>query len=217
MAYPKRIEAYEQDSDQRLAQRASLALPAAKLVCQSGEYVCRLRDFSTLGIGLTFLHAIPPEARIILQLAGGATFPIERVWIGKRQAGYRFGCEVTLDDFTAKGGDIDRRPLSLNIRAPARIRQGQTEIAAELTELACDGARFRCDTALPGDCLLGFELDGLAPQLGEIRWRDGKQFHLHFRHRLTLDELAQCAVHLQPFGSSLPTGFAGLLSAARAA
>jgi hypothetical protein len=217
MADPRQIEVIEPGSEQRLAERATLALPAAKLVCQSGEYVCRLRDVSTLGVGLTFLHAVPPEPRIILQLAGGATYPIERVWIGKRQAGYRFGCEVALADFTARNSDVTRRALALKVSAPAQIKNAQREIAAQLIELACDGARVTCETTPPKGRLLGFELGGLAPQLGEVRWQDGKQFHLHFQHRLTVEELAQCALHLQPFATSLPSGFANLLSAARAA
>lgn len=217
MAEPRQIETFETGSDLRQADRAVMALPAAKLVCQSGEYVCHLRDVSVLGVGLAFRHAVPPEPRIILQLPSGATFPIERVWLGKRQAGYRFGCEVSLDDFAITPDNNAPHPLALKVNAPARIRNGQKELCVRIAELACDGARIVCDSPPPQGRLVGFDVAGLAPQLGEIRWKDGNEYGLHFQHRLTIEELAQCALRLQPFGSSLPAGFAGLLSAARAA
>ena len=85
--------------DARLAKRASLLLRRAKLVCQTGEYLCLIRDVSELGVGLGFLHDVPPEPRTLLQLANDRTYPIERVWTGQRQAGYRFGGSVTLEEF----------------------------------------------------------------------------------------------------------------------
>ena len=91
-------------SEQRAEPRMELAPKPAKVICQTGEYLCVVRDVSVLGAGLVFMHAVPPEPRILLQMANGLTYPIERVWIGKRQAGYRFGCEVTLDEFTEENG-----------------------------------------------------------------------------------------------------------------
>ena len=88
--------------DARQAHRASLMLRRAKLVCQSGEYLTLIRDVSQDGIGLGFLHDVPPEPRTILQLANGMTYPVERVWAKSRQAGYRFGCTIALDEFLHK-------------------------------------------------------------------------------------------------------------------
>lgn len=204
-------------SDARTAARAPLRPLTAKVVCQSGEYVCQLRDVSTLGVGLTFLHPVPPEPRIILQLTNDTTFPVERVWIGKRQAGYRFGCEVRLEDFTAVERDIRHRPLRLKLKAPVRIAAGSHASTAQLVDLSCEGARIETADPIARSGLIGCEIAGLPPQLATLGWQDGRQFGLAFQHKLTLPELAQCALHLQPFDTSLPWGFAGMLAAARAA
>lgn len=217
MADPTHPQTQDGGIEEREAERASLSLRPAKMVCQSGEYICQVRDVSTLGVGLAFLHPIPPEARIILQLANDATYPIERVWIGKRQAGYRFGCDVTLEEFVGEKSAYEARALRLKVSAPARLKDGREEITARLVDLACEGARIECDGDLALGRLFGFEVEGMSAQLCEIRWRDGKQFGVSFQHALTLKELAHCALQLQPFGSSLPSGFTGLLSGARAA
>ena len=98
-------------SEARGAERTATMLRHAKLVCQSGEYLCRIRDVSALGVGLTFHHEVPPEPRIILQLANNLTYPIERVWLGKRQAGYRFGSDLSVSEFFAEQSGVEPRAL----------------------------------------------------------------------------------------------------------
>ena len=62
-------EAQGVGAENRQSHRASLMLRRAKLVCQSGEYLTLIRDVSEKGIGLGFLHDVPPEPRTLLQLA----------------------------------------------------------------------------------------------------------------------------------------------------
>ena len=154
---------------------------------------------------------------MILQLASGSTYPVERVWIGKRQAGFRFAADVSLAEFLDDDGAQDTAPLKLKMVAPAQVIDGRKQIFGAISELGCEEVRIKCEDDLPFNRLLAFELDGLAPQLGEVRWKDGDQYGIQFQHKLSIEELAECALHLQPFGTSFPSGFAGLLSAARAA
>lgn len=203
--------------EQRDEPRAELGPRPAKVICQSGEYLCVLRDVSLLGVGLSFRHAVPPEPRILLQLANSLTYPIERVWIGKKQAGYRFGCEVTLDEFTDEPGDFARRAIRLTIKAPAKLGDGRKLRDIRIVNLSCDGARFECEEDTPLNCLLGFSIDGLETRLGQVRWRDGNTYGMQFQHSLSEQELANCALELQPFGSPFPNLLGGALQAARAA
>ena len=102
-----------QEGDRRASHRASLMLRRAKLVCQSGEYLTLIRDVSELGVGLGFLHDVPPEPRVLLKLANDMTYPVERVWTGKRQAGYRFASQVMLEEFCRENSQYQSRPLRL--------------------------------------------------------------------------------------------------------
>lgn len=204
-------------AEQRQSHRASLMLRRAKLVCQSGEYLTLIRDVSEKGIGLGFLHDVPPEKRTLLQLANGMTYPVERVWAQSRQAGYRFGCTIALDEFLNENGPHPIRPLRLRMEGKARVQDGRTAMEATLVDLSCEGAKIVCEDDLRTTGLISFELPGMAPQLASVRWNEGDHFGLQFQHPLSTEELAECAFLLQPFGDAKKSRFAMLLAKARAA
>lgn len=207
----------ESGAQKRQSHRASMMLRRAKLVCQSGEYLCLIRDVSEKGIGLGFLHDVPLEPRVLLQLANGMTYPIERVWAQSRQAGYRFGCTVTLGEFLREDGPHPVRPLRLNLEGKARIQDGRAAMEALLVDLSCEGAKVVCEDEIRARGLISFELPGMTPQLAQVRWNKGDHYGLQFQHPLSTEELAKCAMTLQPFGDAKKSRFAKLLAKARAA
>lgn len=217
---PEKARSAELESDQaqnRQSHRASLMLRRSKLVCQSGEYLCLIRDVSEKGIGLGFLHEIPPEQRTLLQLANGMTYPVERVWAQSRQAGYRFGCTVTLEEFLREDGAHPIRPLRLNVEGKARIQDRRTAMEATIVDISCEGAKVVIEDDVRTRGLISFELPGIAPQLASVRWNEGDHYGLQFQHPLSTEELAHCAAVLQPFGDAKKSRFAKLLAKARAA
>jgi len=203
--------------ENRQSHRASLMLRRAKLVCQSGEYLCLIRDVSEKGIGLGFLHDVPPEPRTLLQLSNGITYPVERVWAQSRQAGYRFGCTVTLEEFLREDSQHPVRPLRLNLEGKARVQDGRAAMEAMLVDLSCEGAKVVSKDDIRTRGLISFELPGMTPQLAQVRWNDGDYFGFQFQHPLSTEELAHCAITLQPFGDAKKSQFAKLLAKARAA
>jgi len=192
-------------------------LRRAKLVCQSGEYLTLIRDVSEKGIGLGFMHDVPPETRTILQLANGMTYPVERVWAQSRQAGYRFGCTITLDEFLREETPHPVRPLRLNVEGTARVQDGRNVMNAKLLDLSCEGAKIESFDDIRSLGLVSFELPGMSPRLAQVRWCEGELYGLQFQHALDTEELAKCAMELQPFGDMRKSRFAKLLAKARAA
>jgi len=205
------------DSNQRMANRASLAQRFAKIVCFSGEFVCKVRDVSDAGVGLTFYHDAPSEPRVILELANGLTYPIERVWQGKKRSGYRFASPIDTQEFIAEDGPFSAREIRLRIQSDVRIANVKSTILAKLCDLSCNGAKIESDAELPKQCLMRFEFGMAEPQLGQICWRDGNQYGVQFQHPLTIEELSERAVELQPFHQPKPTRMAGALRGARVA
>lgn len=211
------IGAAPDGTETHYAQRASMLLRRAKLVCDSGEYLCLIRDVSELGVGLGFLHDVPPEPRVLLQLANDLTYPVERIWTGKRQAGYRFGGEITVNSFLREQAPHQPRPLRLNIPGTVRIDEGRKHTDARLMDISCEGAKIASPAIYMQNRLLSFSLDGLPPQLAQVRWSEGGRHGLKFQVPLDTEELALAALHLQPFGAHRSNGFNRLLAKARAA
>jgi hypothetical protein len=182
-------------------------LRSAKVVCQAGEYVCLVRDVCEDGVLLSYLHEVPPEARIILALANAQTYPVERTWSADNQAGYRFAGSMALEEFLHESAPFSLRPVRLTIPASARILDGATTLTALLRDISTHGASFACDRAMDAGRLISFQLGGLPQQLAEIVWSkpgddaDGMSTHIgiQFRQPLTLRELAAVSLRLQPF------------------
>ncbi len=211
------ISDVEAGTEHRTATRKSAMLRTAKIVCQTGEYVCLIRDLSELGVGLSFLHEAPSEPRIILQLTNGLTYPLERVWAGKRQAGYRFGSEISLDEFLHEESPFEDRPIRLEISAEARITDGRAITRVRLVDISREGAKFESDGSHPEQRLVSFEALGLPQRLGQIRWHNGKQFGMQFQHPLRIQELAAMAIRSQPLDAPVADRLDGALAKARAA
>ncbi|MEE4204941.1 MAG: PilZ domain-containing protein [Erythrobacter sp.] len=194
--------------ERRTASRGRLVLRIAKIVCETGEYPCTLRDVSLTGAGLAFWHDVPPEERVILQLSNGHTFPIERVWSGSGRAGYRFAAPVAEDDFIADDAEFGHRPLRLSIRAGARIVDGRVMAAGQLVDLSAEGARIELDgsqrfgTRFDGERLVSLAIAGDQARLAEVRWAEGAAMGLRFTDPLTMPDLAALAFALQPFAAA---------------
>lgn len=196
---------------------ASLMLRRAKLVCETGEYLCLIRDVSELGVGLGFLHDVPPEPRVLLQLANDLTYPVERIWTGKRQAGYRFGGEMTVDAFLREQTPHKPRALRLTIPGTVRIDEGRSPTDARLIDISCEGAKIASPAVYFQNRLLSFSLEGLPPQLAQVRWSENGKHGLKFQVPLDTEELALAALQLQPFTGNRSSTFNRLLAKARAA
>lgn len=185
--------------NQRADERASLMLRSAKVVCQTGEYIAIIRDVSASGVGLSFLHKAPPEPRIILELSNGETYPIERVWLGKSRAGYRFPDAIDLDEFIHEESPFETRQVRLRINTEAEVLFGKHRRAVQLRDLSCDGASFETEDQIAQTHLDGFFVGGIARRKAEIKWNNDIVYGIKFRQPLTIDELAEAALKLQPY------------------
>lgn len=204
-------------AERRVAERKSPLLRTAKVVCQSGEYVCLIRHISQDGLGLSYLHDTPPEARIILQTTNGLTYPIERAWEGRRQAAYRFASDIAIEEFLHEESPFATRPVRLNITAEARIADGQMFAKVQLIDISREGAKFESHGEHPRGRLISFDALGLPQRLAEVRWQDGQTFGIQFQHPLSINQLAEMALRLQPFAARIPDPVGRKQASARAA
>lgn len=204
-----------------VTERKSLMMRSAKVVCQTGEYICVVRDVSELGTSLSFLHEAPRERRIILALANGQTFPIERVWAGKHQAGYRFASAVEPDEFMKSDAPFAARPMRLSIRSNALITDGRENLPAQILDLGSHGVCVESLGDWGQNRLLRLRVNGLPQRLAQVAWRkrggQTETYGLQFQHPIPLADLAMTALRLQPFDAPVPSGFREPLDKARAA
>ena len=186
-------------ADQRAAPRSSLMLRTAKVVCQSGEYLCLVRDVSSGGAGLRFFHAVPPEPRIFLELANGQIHPIEQVWARGNEAGYRFASPIDVDDFIAERSDHPHRAIRLRLERAALVTVDGQDCHATLADISRTGARIEAEQSWPLQAFVRIELAGFPIRYGHVRWREGTAHGIVFQNVMPLGDLAQHLLDLQPF------------------
>ena len=190
--------------DQRAAPRSSLMFRAAKILSESGEYVCVVRDVSTTGCRIRLFHAAPSDTHLFLELANGDRYAMERVWLRDDQLGFRFSCAIDIDRFIAEPSIYPRRPIRLNLKRPADVIVDGVASPAMLLDLSQQGARVETGRRFALEQKLWLAVEGQPQRIGCVRWRKGYTHGLVMQQSLRLDELAQYALDLQPYDTTDP-------------
>lgn len=183
----------------RNAKRFALLIRTAKLVCESGEYLCVVRDISATGVRLRMFHPVPPAENPSLVLGNGDSYPVDPVWEGNGQAGFRFTTPINVHNFMEEPSRWPRRPIRLRLHLAGHIRSDGGAAAATVHNLSRTGALIETERYLALGQRLQLEARGLPPISANICWRSAKHHGLTFRQTFTFEELAVLAARLQPF------------------
>lgn len=196
-----RTEAADLD-DRRGAPRFALLIQAAKLICSGREYLCIVRDASSEGLKIKHFGHLPESDGFTIELSNGECFAVDLVWQDDHAAGLRFANEV---DFARIVGlarnDAPRRPLRLDISAPASLSRNGDSCDATLCNLSQQGAGVICDAHLAIDQFVRLDVEGLPEIFAKVRWRRGSEYGLIFETTLKFEELASSVARLHAANS----------------
>jgi hypothetical protein len=181
------------------ARFALMMMRAAKLLCETGEYVGVVRDISTTGVKVRLFHETPPDTHLFLELGNGQRYAMERMWHRDGHAGFRFSSSIDIAEFTEEPSRHPRRPVRLRMERPALAFVKGRENQVMLANLSQHGACIEAARQLAIFEQLRLEIEGLPPRIGHVRWRKGLTHGLVFQQSFRLDEFARHAFMLQPF------------------
>lgn len=198
--------------EMRAAPRFSLVMRTAKLLCESGEYVCVVRDISATGTKVRLFHEAPPDTHLFLELANGNRFAMERMWQADGHAGFRFASPIAVAEFVEETSPYSRRPLRLRLQRPSLVTADGRDCRAMLVNLSQQGACIEASGELPVKQQVRLEVPGLPLRFGHVCWRRKFTHGLVFQQSFRLDELARYAFELQPFASEPPADSARALT-----
>ena len=184
--------------DLRAAPRFTLLIRSAKLICDTGEYLCVIRDVSASGVRLRIFHPLPPFERFSLELATGDRFQVERVWENPDQAGFRFSDWINVQSFIAEASPFRKRALRLRLHCPAMVATEGGAAGATVRDLSREGARVETSMRLAIRQKVKLTGDGPPPLIGNVCWRSSTAYGLVFQQVFTFEELAKLAAELQP-------------------
>ena len=189
----------------RDAPRFSLIIRSAKLVCESGEYLCVVRDISATGARLRLFHEPPPERHVFLELANGDRHVMEMVWAADGHAGFRIAQPIDVNAFLVEPSPYPKRPIRLRLQRPALLTVAGVRHAATLVDLSQKGARITADCHLAVSQQVTLDIAGVGAIPAKVRWRGQNGYGLVLEQTFRLDELASFAFDLQHTGEQ-PAG-----------
>lgn len=190
--------------DMRGAQRFTLLIRTAKLVCDSGEFMCIIRDVSETGVRLRLFHALPDDMRMALELSNGEVYFIERVWERDSHAGFRFAAPIDVHSFIAEVSPYPRRQMRLRLQFPALLTVDGQTTGTTVCDLSPQGARIACARFLALGQRIKLQGDHFPAILAKVCWRSGGEYGLVFEQVFTLEEVAVLAAQLQHVGGATP-------------
>jgi hypothetical protein len=185
----------------RSAPRFTLLIRSAKLICESGEYLCVIRDVSASGIRLRIFHPLPPHEHFALELSTGDRFDIDRVWEAKDHAGFRFADWIDVHGFIAEASPYPKRALRLRLDFPGAITADGASAEVTVRDLSREGARIETTMRLAIRQKVKLTAKGLPPIIANVCWRSIAAYGLVFQQVFTFEELARLAAELQPFAT----------------
>ena len=188
--------------DLRKSPRFTILIRSAKLICESGEYLCIVRDVSETGVRLRLFHPMPPEKHVSLELATGDTFMAEKVWEDDDQAGFRFLDPIELQHFISETGPYPKRPVRLRLEFPAIITTDGGSSVAMVRNISRQGARIDTTRLLALGQTVKVDADGLPELYATVCWRSTPSYGLVLQQVFTFEELAMLADRLQSAGQS---------------
>lgn len=186
---------------QRGAQRFNLLIRTAKLVCETGEFLCVIRDVSATGVRLKLFHRLPVDRHLALELGNGEVYFVERVWDSDGHAGFRFAAPIDVQAFIAEVSPFPRRPARLRMGIAASVTALGVSADALIRDLSQRGAGIETGRLLALGQPVTLDAPGLPQIVARVAWRNGRFYGLAFERVFTLEELARLSVALQMPGT----------------
>jgi len=180
------------DVEQRTTPRFTLLIRTAKLVSETGEYLCIVRDVSPQGIKVRTFHPLPNDQDFAIELASGERHRIAKVWENADLTGFRFRDAVPLARLLAEAPEGRRkRSVRLRLALPATLYSSGRPLNGTFVDISQHGACIECDTLLAMDERIRVACDCLPELTARVRWRRRPLYGLIFEQTFRFDELAR--------------------------
>lgn len=194
------------DAELRTAKRYTPLIRAAKIVADSGEFLCVVSDISTTGVSVRLFHPLPRDGALKLEMPNGDQLAIEPVWVQDGRAGFRFAVDVDLPHVLSGHGKWPKRPIRLNLAMPATLSGLTGRFEATIRNISLQGAQIECEGRLAIDQRLRLSSKVLPEIVTKVRWRKGNLYGLVFDTTFQFADLARIVASAQ--GIALETASA---------
>lgn len=177
-------------AEMRDAPRTMPLIRAAKLVLDSGEYLCVLRDVSSTGISIRLFHTLPASKNICLEMPDGDCFDVLPVWSDGDRAGFRFAEPIDVKALVTSRSTHPKRSLRAKLSHPAFITHAGRTIRVQLANISQQGACIISEEFLALDERVDLHFEYFEETKCTVRWRKEPHYGICFGRTLAFAAFA---------------------------
>ncbi len=192
--------------EDRSAPRFTLLIRAAKLITETAEHLCVLRDVSATGISVRLFQPVPLRGAARLEVQTGDNYDLTPVWQRSDAAGFQFAAPIDVERLVRNASRFPKRELRFRADVPVTLAFAGQRREARLHNLSQKGAMIESRQLLSLDQWVRLER-GILPEIeARVRWREGQRHGLVFDTTLSLQDLASLVTRLRanPGTADLP-------------
>lgn len=180
--------------DRRQSQRHITVLQVAKLITETCEELCIIRDISGGGLKAEVYCALHVGEKVRVQFKSGLEVGGHVVWAEDQQAGIRFDESIEAEALLIRREhDLDGYPLRsprIKVNMPGTMRVNGEQVAIQVCDISQDGCRIHSDLMLKPGTGCEIALPGLGYRLASVRWFRDNQAGIMLHERLSYQDFA---------------------------
>lgn len=181
-------------TDKRTDDRLLALLPIAKLVTDTTQDLCRIKNISAGGLHVEATSAHPTGTELYVELAFEQRIPGTVVWTRETCLGIRFDTDVDLRELLANRrprAGYRPRPPRLEISCGATVKIGRMYHKTQVRDISLGGIKVAVhDWECVGKAA-NVAIESLRPIDGRVRWYKAGMAGILFDKPLRFEELAE--------------------------
>ena len=181
-------------TNRRTDERFVTILPAAKLVTDTANYICRIKNISAGGLMAEVTCPIEVGEQVYIEMNSEQRIPGRIVWRREGSVGLKFDRDIDLRELLANRRPrrgFQPRPPRLEVTCGATVQIGKYYHSVEVHDISLGGMKVALsDWQCTGKSVI-VTIESLRPVRGTVRWYKGGHAGIVFDKPLAFEELAE--------------------------
>lgn len=181
-------------TERRTDDRLIAILPAAKIVCEAANYICRIKNISAGGLMAEVVCPLEVGEQVYIEFNSEQRIPGNVVWTREGSIGIKFDQDVDLRSLLGSRQQrrgLRPRPPRLEVTCGATVQIGKLYHPVQVRDISLGGMKVAInDWKCAGHDVI-VTIESFRPVRGRVRWyRDGYA-GIVFDQPLRFEELAE--------------------------
>ena len=181
-------------TDRRTDDRLVTILPAAKIVTDAANYICRIKNISAGGLMAEVVCPIEVGEQLYIEMNSEQRIPGRIVWRREGSIGIKFDQDIDLRELLANRRPrrgFQPRPPRLEVTCGATVQIDKYYHSVEVHDISLGGMKVALNDWQCAGKKVIVTIESLRPVRGVVRWYKGGHAGIVFDKPLAFEELAE--------------------------